>query len=71
MVRIICTFQVLGRKKNGANMIIFDQRFDLLSDSGAIKAHHEKLANLPDIIVSIKGSMEMEIYGRPVKVVPY
>lgn len=49
----------MGCEKDGANMIVLDQRFDLVIDSGAIKAHHEKLANLPDIMVSIKESMEM------------
>lgn len=42
-------------------MIVLDQRFDLVIDSGAIKAHHEKLANLPDIMVSIKEGMEIEV----------
>lgn len=51
-------------------MIVFDQGFDLVIDSGAIKAHHEKLANLPDVIVSIESSNDMGIYGRPVPVVP-
>ncbi len=51
-------------------MIVLDQRFNLVIDSGAVKAHHEQLANLPDILVSVEGSMDMEIYGRPVKVVP-
>lgn len=43
----ICTFQVLGCQNDRTQVIVFDKGFDLATDAGAIKAHHEELAHLP------------------------
>jgi hypothetical protein len=53
MVYCRCTFEVLGREKDRANMTILDQGLDLFIDSGAIKAHHEELARLSFKTVSL------------------
>jgi hypothetical protein len=57
MIHCRCTFEVLGREKNRANMIIFDQGLYLFIDSGAIEAHHEELAHLSFKTVSFQDMM--------------
>lgn len=52
-------------------MIVFDQRLDLAIDSGAVEAHHEELAHLPAVNVSIVDITAVGIYGQPVKIVPH
>jgi hypothetical protein len=63
MTSIRCTFQILGGEKNRANMIIFDQRLDLVIDGGALKAHHEELAHLSVTKVSVNDTMPTVVCG--------
>ena len=44
---IACTFEVLGRKQNCTEVMVFDEVSDVWRHRGAIKAHHEELAQRP------------------------
>jgi pyruvate/2-oxoglutarate dehydrogenase complex dihydrolipoamide dehydrogenase (E3) component len=64
IIHIRSTFEVFGREKNGANMVIFDQRLDLVIDSRAVEAHHEELAQLSIATISMETTMSMMRLGQ-------
>lgn len=40
------TFEIFGREKHRAEVVVLNERADLRGDRGAIKAHHKELAHL-------------------------
>jgi len=49
------TSQVLRRKKNGSDMICLNQNLGLVINGESVKAHGEKLAELPAFILISMG----------------